>query len=203
MVTGSTAYGEPEEGDDCDVFAITRPGTMWAFLTFLYLRLQLTRHREVGEPAVWCFNYVLETEAASKAFARPQGFLFAREALTARPVAGARFYRGLLGSASWLKEEAPRLFARWEGEGMPEPESLTPASLPVRMINLALYPVVAAYLQLVGLYRNHTLRRAGRHEECFSTRTQRNRLMVLSERYSRLTLVYAPAAAVRPVSQEA
>src|ERR1700686_4524907 len=40
VVTGSTAYGEPEAGDDCDVFAITRPGTMWAFLTFLYLRLR-------------------------------------------------------------------------------------------------------------------------------------------------------------------
>jgi hypothetical protein len=198
-VTGSTAYGEPERGDDCDLLVVTRRGSLWPFLAFTYLRLRLdARALPRDAPPVWCFNYVLDEREARAEFAAPRGFLFAREALTARIIEGAEYYRGLVGSAPWLGAEAPRLYARWRAEGFPDPAHEAAAPLPVRVLNLLLFPLLGAYLQVVSLIRNRRLRRRGRGDEAFRTVTRPGRLAFETEKFGRLTELFAPASRVAP-----
>jgi hypothetical protein len=198
-VTGSAAYGEPEHGDDCDLLVVTRRGSLWPFLAFTYLRLRLRRDVLPAEaPAVWCLNYALDERAARAEFSVPRGFLFAREALTARVVEGEPYYRGIVGAAAWLGEEAPRLYARWRQEGFPAAAPEAPAPVPVRALNLVLYPILAAYLQGMCLVRNWRLRRAGRPGESFRTVTRPGRLAYETEKFGRLTELFAPATVVAP-----
>jgi Glycosyl transferase family 2 len=186
-ISGSTAYGEPEAGDDLDFLVVTRTGATWLFLAYTYLTLRL-RTRVGSEPEL-CFNYVLDDLQAPREFARGQGFLFAREALMAGIVWGEEYYRHLLSSAPWMVEEIPRMFdGRTVGAG-PRP----PPRLPVvwRCLNGALYPLLAAYLELVGLRRNHWLRRQGRSEAVFRTEVSPHRLAFVSRRFERLRQGYA------------
>ena len=198
-VTGSTAYGEPEHGDDCDLLVVTRRGSLWPFLAYTYLRLRLSRDAlPTDAPPVWCFNFALDERAARQEFAAPRGFLFAREALSARVVEGEPYYRGLIGAAEWLGTEAPRLYGRWRQEGFPPatPERAAPSA--VRALNLLLFPLVSAYLQAMGLLRNRRLRQAGRREEAFRTVTRLGRLAYETEKFGRLTELFAPASVMAP-----
>jgi hypothetical protein len=198
-VTGSVAYGEPQAGDDCDLLVVTRRGGLWPFLAFTYLKLRIdpSAYPPSGPP-MWCFNYILDEAAAREEFARPRGFLFAREALAARVVTGDRYYRGLLGRTRWLDDEAPRLYDRWRQEGFPAPEPERPAPALVRAVNVLLFPVLAAYLQAVGLIRNHRLRDQGRSGETFRTVTRLRRMAYETEKFGRLTELFAPATVVAP-----
>ena len=196
-VTGSTAYGDPKLDDDCDFLVVAREGALWLFIGYLYLRLRFAPPSDSEGPLPrWCFNYVVDERTILADFSRPQGFLFAREALTARPIYGEEFYQGLVGSNDWLRQEAPRLFARW-GVGTPAKRPPTrPSSWPIRAASLATFPWVAAYLQLVGLIRNHRHRRAGHSEECFRTVTKLDRMTFVSEKFERLIDLYGPATAL-------
>lgn len=198
-VTGSVAYGEPEVGDDCDFLVVTRTGAVWAFLAYTYLRLRFRPPAPQSEfPSTWCFNYVLDDRTVRREFLKPRGFLFAREALTARLLHGEEYYRGLLGGAGWLEGETPRLYDRWKGRGFPELAPIRAAPTLVRVANAALFAPVALYLQLAGLVRNRRLRRAGRGAERFRTITRWNRLAFESEKFGRLTELFAPATAIAP-----
>ncbi len=198
-VTGSTAYGEPEVGDDCDFMAVARAGAIWPFLTLTFLRLRLRRRlRRLEDPPAWCFNYVVDEAAAARDFGRPRGFLFAREALMTRPLRGETYYRGLLRSAVWLQTEAPRLYARWRFDGLPEPEHSGSGTWPLRAFNLLLFPWVAAYLQLKNLVQNRRLRGQGRPEECFRTITRIDRMALVTLKFDRLAEAFVPATRLRP-----
>jgi hypothetical protein len=199
-VTGSTAYGEPREGDDCDLMAIVRSGSVWVFLASVFLRLRLRRLRSPPwvEPE-WCFNYTLDEEAAVAEFSRPRGFLFAREALIARPVTGEAYYRSLIRRGDWLRQEAPRLYARWALTPLlPEPTPPSPTSRGVRLLNMVLFPWLAAFLQLKGLWANHRLRRFGREDETFRTITQLGRMALQTQRFQHLSERMAPASRLSP-----
>ena len=198
-VTGSTAYGDPQTGDDCDLMAVVRPGTVWLFLAYVFLRLRLARRSVNGRfDPVWCFNYTLDERAAIEEFVRPRGFLFAREALVARPVQGDGYYRGLLRRGDWLRQEAPRLYARWESTGLPEPTAPRPAPRGVRWMNGAFFVAVATYLQLKGLWANHRLRRAGRGSESFRTVTRLDRMALATAKFERLSDRMGPASRLPP-----
>ena len=190
QVTGSTAYGTPAPDDDCDLFAVVRRGSLWWFLAFTFAAIRLPRGRPPGGPRVWCLNYVLEEDEAVSQFSVPRGFLFAREALSAIPLQGEESFRRLLSGASWLRVEAPRLCDRWGLEREPPPAS-TPASWGVRVLNAAAFPLLASYLQVVGLYRNWRLRRQGRSHDIFRTVTTWGRYEVQSTKFSELAGVYA------------
>jgi hypothetical protein len=186
-VTGSTAYGDPRAGDDCDFMAVVRHGSLWVFVAYVFLRLRLRAWARSAPPEPeWCFNYMLDEETAIREFSRPHGFLFAREALVARPVEGESYYRGLLRRGEWLRHEAPRLYARWESAPMPEPQAPESAPPDVRILNVVLFPVVAAYLQLKGLWANRRLRRAGREAETFRTITRPGQMSLATRKFERL-----------------
>jgi hypothetical protein len=198
-ITGSAAYLEPQEGDDLDLMVVTRAGALWFFLGYTYLAQRLGR--DPGPVRIrTCMNYALDDVEAREEFARPRGFLFAREALTMRPVGDATYYRALLGSAPWLGTELPRMFARWApkvSHVAPQPK---PAPPTIRLLNFMAYPLVAAYLQLAGLVRNRRARRSGRPEQAFRTQSSWHRLAFQSVRFDRLDALYADSSA-SPSSQ--
>lgn len=201
-VTGSTAYGEPEPGDDLDFLVVTRSGATWLFLAFAYLALRRRRRGAfVGEhrPSDWCFNFVVDDRDARARFSRPQGFLFAREALMTQVLVGDAYYRGLLSTAPWIQEEVPRLHARWTQSPLPPLPPEEPASWTARVANALVFPLLAPYLQIVGLVRN---RRLGRREpgRGFRTITTWRRMAIESYHFDRLTEIYAPASSVRPAT---
>ncbi len=201
-VTGSAAYGEPGRGDDLDLFVVTRRGSQWWFLFYAYLTLRITRIRK-GVPVepLPCFNFVLDDVEAAREFAGSQGFLFAREALTARAVRGEGYYRALLAHAPWMAEEIPRLYSERTGESVTDDPVDPPAPLAVRLLNAALFPWLAAYLQLVGLRRNGRFRRAARHDERFRVETRWRKLVFASRKFERLRESYRTRTTPRPTVQ--
>lgn len=187
-LTGSVAYGDPDDGDDCDLMAIVRPGTVWLFLAYAFIRLRKRRRAGSGpRDPQWCLNYVLDEEAAGREYSHPRGFLFAREALVVRPVRGSDYYRTLLSRGDWLREEAPRLYARWDATETTGPAEAPPAPPALRALNALLFPVVAAFLQLKGLWRNHQLWSSGRGEETFRTVTRLDRMTLATRKFERLS----------------
>jgi len=196
-ITGSAAYGEPEAGDDLDFFVVTRSGSLWVFLTYAYLAVRLRfRPSDGSERPLPCFNFVLDEPTAAREFARARGFLFAREALTARVLHGHGYYGRLLAAAPWIGTEIPRLYRERRASAPPAPSA--PAPWPVRVLNTALFVPVAAYLQLVGIRRNSRIRKEGPVGDTFQTRTSLRRLAFASARFERLRDGLALATARPP-----
>ncbi len=212
-VSGSTAYGEPEPGDDLDFFVVTRRGAVWWFLAYAFLQARLVRWRNRGayDPSL-CFNYVQDETDARREFAREQGLLFAREALTLRCVWGEEYYRSLLVLAPWMSDAFPRLHAERTGGPATPPQEPAPAPVLVRILNALVFPGLAAYLQLTGLRRNARLRSTGATARGFRTQSTPRRLQLRSERFEEIRRRYdrydrpgpdphrAPAAEATPSS---
>jgi hypothetical protein len=192
-VSGSVAYGFAAPNDDLDFFVATQRGATWLFLLLAFANYRLVRRRAHSPgPSHWCFNYVLDEVAAAQEFARPGGLLMAREALTVRMVRGDAYYRSLLRNAPWMERELPHVYAQRQG---PATEAAPAASVGplVRAVNLLVFPLLATYLQLVGLVRNHRLRRAS-PERQFATTTTLRRFMLRSLRFAELERVYRAGA---------
>jgi hypothetical protein len=192
-VTGSSAYGQPEAGDDLDFMVITKDGALWVFLLITFVRLRLGRPRAGADPdPAPCFNYLMEDAAAREEFGRPRGFLFAREALTTRAITGGSYYRGLLKGSRWLETEVPGAWQEYTASGGTGPSKVR-APVSIRALNGVLFPVVAAYQQAKSLFRNHQLRRSGRRVECFRTVTLWSRFALLTEKFDRHSSVFSDA----------
>ncbi len=188
-VTGSTAYGEPESGDDLDFYVITRPGALPIVLagTYLALRLEEARRGIRLDPRP-CFNYVIDGRRAGEELAAGRGLLFQREALTARMFRGEGFYRGLLAQTPQLGTDFPRLYAaRTDGARAIPPR---PAPWSLRVASAFTFLPLAAYLQLVGLRRNARVRRAGDRDAHFRTITTPRRVAFQSARFERIKRLY-------------
>jgi hypothetical protein len=189
-LTGSSAYGEPEVGDDLDFLAITRTDAVWVFLAFTYLRLRLQGGPDSDPETGACFNYVMDERTARREFSDSKGLLFAREALTARPVHGEAYYRGLVRSSAWMESELPRAYARWSGPADSPPPEVPGVRLGTRALNLLLFPWIAAYLQVQGMLRNRAFRRSGRSHRVFRTITTYRKLSFASLRFEQLRRHY-------------
>jgi hypothetical protein len=190
-ITGSAAYGAPEANDDLDLFVVTRTGSLWLFLAYTYVAVRLRANHDPRSPPP-CFNYVLEDRQAQQEFAEARGFLFAREALMTRICHGESYYQDLLAGAPWLAGEIPRLYAR-RSSGVP-PRTEPPAPWAIRLVNACLFPPLATYLQLAGLWRNARLRDQRTHRGQFRTQTGPRRLAFVSDRFDRLRADLAPAS---------
>ena len=183
-VTGSTAYGRPSRGDDLDLFVVTRSGGLWWVLAYTYLALRISQLRgTTPKEPMPCFNFVVDHEEAVREFSRNRGFLFAREALTAQPIAGEEYYRGLLANGEWMGREIPRLYAEKLARPFFRSSPASAAPLAVRVASLLLFPWLAAYLQLAGVRRNHAFRREGNDGHRFRTETQWRRLSFTSRKF--------------------
>lgn len=190
-VTGSVAYGEPAAGDDLDFFLVTREGAVWPVLLWSFWAARRRRAPGGDSAAHWCFNSVLEEPEAWRTFGRAQGFLFAREALTARPVWGDEYYRSLVGASSWMRAEIPLLYRTWAAGGLPPPPPFAPASPAVRAVNFLIWPWLAAYLAGKALLHNHRLRRRGEPDRGFRVIAEPRRMEVRTARFEGLRRLYA------------
>jgi hypothetical protein len=187
-ITGSAAFGRPERGDDLDLLAITRPGALWSFLAAVYLSGRVApRPHDGPRPIEPCFNRVYDAVEARREFARARGFVFAREALRARPILGAAPYRQLLAGAPWMAEEIPRQYASAASVGTPARKPV-PAPWAIRWLSAVIFPWLAAYLQLRGLQRSAGFRRAGR-EGSFRTETRWRAMTFSSDRFERFRAI--------------
>lgn len=193
-VTGSTAFGSPQPEDDLDFLLIVRPGSLWVTLAYIFLALRWKPLPTVeGSPVRPCFNYVLEEGAAIEEYSAGRGLSFAREALQVQGVRGDPFYRELLGAASWMKGELPRRYVR---QSLPGPPKLSvPAHPLVRLANLVAYPLLASYLLLAGMYRNHEFRTRGELSREFSVRALPDRFALHSRRFDEIAARYVVEAA--------
>lgn len=199
-LSGSAAYGEPKDGDDLDFFVVTRTGALWCFLAYAYLAVRLRLRSSVLDACPPpCFNYALTDARAPQEFQDAHGFLFAREALSVKPLHGMSYYGGLLASAPWIRKELPRLNPQLTDRA--DPTDPLRAPLSVRLANAALYPIIAPYLQLVGLRRNAAARRDGRPEALFRTVTGWNHLAFQSERFDQLRDRYGSATSTPEAGQ--
>jgi hypothetical protein len=142
----------------------------------------------------------MDDGTSERKFVHSRGLLFAREALTSRPVVGEEYYRSLVGSAGWMRSELPRLYARWD----PVPAEVVPAPAPtpwaIGLLNRVLFPLVSTYLQLQGLVRNHRLRVTGHPERAFRTLPRYRSMMFATERFERLRRAHETEAAPRAVT---
>jgi glycosyltransferase involved in cell wall biosynthesis len=184
-ISGSVAYGEPEPGDDLDFFVVTRSGALWwvLALTHLLLRTERWAGRDRERPPL-CFNYVLDDTAVREDFEDSRGFLFAREALQVQVLEGDAYYRGLLAGAPWMGAEIPRLYTqRTQSPGDCRPSR---ASFVIRIGNALAFGILAPYLQIAGIWRNHRLKCEGRWEDLFRTRSGLHRLTFASNRFESL-----------------
>ena len=190
-ITGSTAYGEPQTGDDLDLFVVTRRGSLWIFLATTYLSLRLHRWSGAsdGRPLP-CFNLVLEDLSAQREFGRPQGFLFARESLAVRLLEGDDYYGHLLGRAPWIGEWFPRLYAE-RARSLPGRRP-APAPALARALNAVIFPWLASYLQLAGLWRSSRRESSGRGAGSFRTVTGPGQLAFRSQRFEQIRRAYEP-----------
>jgi hypothetical protein len=188
-LTGSAAYGEPQAGDDLDFLVVARSGAVWVILAYVYILVRLGRGPRLPEgfPEA-CFNYVLDGPAARREFERPQGFLFAREALAVRTLYGEEYYRGLLGSATWMSAVVPKLYA--DRSRSPPLPPAPRAPWPVRWANAVLFPILATYLQFVGAVRNRRFVERGLPERTFAVRTRMGSMALVSSRFERLRAEY-------------
>ncbi len=200
-VTGSTAFGEPMEGDDLDLLLVTRRGSLWWVLAVAYLRIRLASVRGRSRAAPACLNLVLDEPAARAAFAEPKGLLFAREALSARPMLGEAEYRELLAHGRWMRSELPRLYDRWQLPDTSGPSKDLTVPTGVRLLSALAFLPVAAYLQLQGLVRNARFRRQARPERQFRTVTAWGRMAFLSDRYEELRRQYGVPSWTAPASE--
>jgi hypothetical protein len=192
-LTGSAAFGAPQAGDDLDLFVVVRPGALWWFLAVTYLGLRFDRWKRRGSATpLPCLNYVVDDREARRAFAAARGLLFAREALSAVPLVGEDYYAGLLAEAPWMEHEVPRLYV--DRRGVRPPGAARPVRWPYRLLNAGVFPWVAAYLQLVGLYRNDRLERQRRPDAGFRTETRPRRMVYATRRFERLRQRYGPGA---------
>jgi hypothetical protein len=197
MISGSTAFGAPGPRDDCDFLVVTEDDTLWLFTAYILLRLRVDRWRQRGPLPEWCFNYVLDEREARSRFGQPQGFVFAREALTVRPVHGEPFYRDLVRGAPWLREQAPGLYDRWVQPGTDTPSGPRRATpILFRIANRLIYPFLAAYMQVTHVRDNDRRRRAGRTLEMFRSTTTYREVTFHSNKYARLEAMYAATAAM-------
>ena len=172
-ISGSTAYGDPEEQDDLDLLVIAADGLLWLAMARLYCNVRrLRRPRGAAPGPRLCFNYARDVRTARREFHEARDPLFAREALSVRVLQGEAQYRELLAISPWMAERLPGLYAR-RREGLSAPPGTRPAppSWAERAANFVAFLTLATYLQLAGLVRNRALRRAGRAAAVFRTRT--------------------------------
>ncbi len=184
-VTGSAAFGSANPEDDIDLFIVTRKGALWTFLLAVYILGRLRNPK--GIPL--CLNYVLDEASAPEEFHSHQHPVFAREALAMKPVFGRDFGSHLLAQAVWIQEYFPR--AHLPAVAQSPQENRGGGLLPT-LAGACIFPFLATYLQLMGLYRNHRYARRGVEEGVFRTEWGWRKLSYKSRKYDRLLSLYDP-----------
>lgn len=188
-VAGTNSYLSASEGDDIDLYCITKTDGLWAFLlkSFLLSRIYALT-RKAAPP--FCFSFVMDERRAKEELGRPQDALFARDTLTAKVISEHEAYFPILERASWMKSYFPSLYER----KMKEAESLKHADSRVkkgsRVLNSWLFLTLGTYVSLKAWAKNRRLAKQGRREAIFRTNKGPGHLEFVSRRYMEIGKMY-------------
>lgn len=190
-VSGSTAYDSARRDDDVDFFCVTKKNEMWFFMvkTLLLARINRLGHR--GEPSV-CFSCVMDEGRAMEQFSEAKDPLFARDALTAKPLHGLEYFQGLLTRATWMKNFYPRLYSsKLNGKRVRPINNDSGSSAIRRILNSYLFHVVGRYIRLKSNLLNRRLAKEGKMSSIFAVRMGDDHCIFESVRYRRLREMYS------------
>lgn len=192
-ISGSTAYRGPNVRDDIDFFIVTGPNRVWITLLVAMIAARMERRREI-DPAVLCFNRIIEEEECRETFGSLQDPLFAREALCLNVLSGREYYRDLLRSASWMEHLFPALFQKAVTAAGREGERIDLRPRPWEFVlNGAAFLLLAPYLTIMGAWRNARLLRIGNTDAQFRTVIRRGFFAYESRKYEHLRDIYRSA----------
>jgi hypothetical protein len=189
-ISGSTAYAAAKPSDDIDLFIVTRRNRVWITLLVGMTAARIHRMKDPTRP-VLCLNRILEEDVCRDEFRKPQDALFAREALSLRVLEGFTFYRELVESAPWMKRIFPELYrkATVVDAGRSQVARRDRGRL-WSFANVAAFTVLAAYLPIVGLWRNRRLVRQGNLTARYRTIIERGFFAYESRKYENLRQTY-------------
>jgi len=196
-VAGGNSYTRARDGDDIDLFCVTTVDSLWLFMlkSLILARVyQLTRR---SPP--FCFSYVMDERRARAEFATPGDRLFARDALAAKVMVGAGFYRSLLGDGEWMERFFPRMYRRSYSQAAEaasqrggESERRGSAAL-----NTLLYLTVGSYVRMKAHLLNRRYRSKDNTAALFRVRIGKDHCVYESNRYHMLRGMYNGVKAER------
>ena len=190
-ISGSTSYKTPFAFDDLDVFCVTKPNSLWIFLTksLLLARFQQLFRRDAPR---LCFSYAVDQNFVEKEFPLRKDALFARDALTATILHGQNYYKELLKKSPWISDYFPRLYQ--DRTDMVKDEGITRERLMCRpatkFLNTLLQVTVGNYVAFKSTLLNMRLRKQRRLSALFSAKIGTDHCIFESARYSKLRAMY-------------
>jgi hypothetical protein len=193
-ISGSTSYHSVSETDDLDFFCITKPGSLWVFLTTTLLLSRVFRLFKRKMPRA-CFSYAVDQAFAEQDFAASSDPLFARDALTTVVIRGGEFYTRLLKKSSWISNYFPRLYRQRTRGYVPEEgtESIEERSAPSpawRFLNLLLCHLIGRYISAKSFMLNLKFKKQGMSSSLFAVKIGPDHCIFESARYSHLRTMY-------------
>jgi len=190
-VSGSTSYHAVSETDDLDLFCVTKPESLWMFLTKSLLFSRAFRLAGRDRPRI-CFSYAVDQSFAENEFTSPNDPLFARDALAAIVIHGVGSYKGLLKRSSWIASYFPRLYQQ-RTESADAGDVLEPRSKPSpgqKFLNLLLCFLVGNYITTKSTMLNRKFRKQSKSSSFFTVRIGSDHCIFESVRYSHLKTMY-------------
>ncbi len=190
-VSGSTSYDSARRDDDVDLFCVTRKNEMWFFMVKTLLLARISRLGHRAEPSV-CFSCVMDEGRAIEEFTEAKDPLFARDALTAKPLHGLEYLQGLLTRAAWMKNFYPKLYlSKLDGRRVHSINNDSGSSEIKRILNSYLFYVVGRYIRLKSNLLNRRFTKEGKVSSIFATRVGEDHCIYESVRYRQLREIYS------------
>lgn len=190
-ISGSTSYFSVSESDDLDFFSITKKNQAWIFLTRSLLLLRAKKILSKKMPDL-CLGYTADLNYARAIFLSSRSGLFARDALTALPILGKRFYDSLLKESLWMSEFFPKVFKERLSlssgvESAPEIDS----SVLFKILNMFLYFTAGTYMRIKCSLLNRKFSKRKEYDRIFTLRIGFDRCVYEARSYLELRKLYS------------
>ncbi len=194
-VSGSSSYLSAGQGDDIDLFCITRSEKMWLFVAkALILSRSFKIMKRCARPVT--LSCVMDEAYAREMFRCDLGPLLARDALNAEVIRGVQAYNEFLASAHWMCSYFPALYRLKLRSTRTIPVDRAHAGSGPSPLNRLLYVAVGAFIKFKAAWHNKLLAKGGKDEAVFQMRLGPNYLIYESTRYLSLKSIYSR---IRPV----
>ncbi|MDE1853171.1 MAG: hypothetical protein KGI38_05410 [Thaumarchaeota archaeon] len=190
-VSGSTSYGSASRSKDLDLFCVAPSGKMWAPLTQSLLMARIYKLLSRGSPQI-CISCVMDLAYATAQFSRPQGPLFARDALQTKVLKGNETYRTLMAAADWISEFYPHAYRRDDLRPAHNGPRTGPSAFD-RAVDRLLSSIVGRYLMFKASALNAKLRMSADVDDIFEMHLGEDHLVYESRRYTNLRSKYDDA----------
>jgi hypothetical protein len=191
-VSGANSYLSARDDEDIDFFCVTKTNGMWAFIlkTLVMARIHRLANRDLPE---FCFSCIMDESWANQTFSSRQPPIFARDALTAKVIAGEAAYHGLLTRASWMEGYLPVFYGmrvRETGSAGAGLASVRTGGEGSRVLNSLIFQFLGSFLRLKSWALNRKFAKASRKSSIFKTKIGKGHYIYESVRYRKLSTIY-------------